>query len=369
MNNNYTKINKYEDIENTNYSDYQNKTNIQQNNKKTLCLIPKYIPCKTPHEIKEFTNNCYNIYFNTKKFKSFNDFIRFLRPDKFVSKTERDSNYATQGCCSYGPYTLTTSYDTGWHLDGQKEKKKSILNIVDNEGRKKTLYLNHKGHVGGITYYEKENLIYIPGENKEKTGKTIKTIDIYDINDIAILNNYETIIPKKQYILNKENDKIETASYLTIHENTLYTGVWKKNKKGRITKYTLDSFGNPQYQTTLTPPINNIQGMCIYEVNGKEYFIFSGSYGRNNKSELAISVLDKNNNLQKIGNYKIPCMAEQISIDENGDLMISFESDCIQYGDGVDGKGNANVQIGNVCFLDIQKIIEECKNKDYAKKS
>ena len=74
-----------------------------------------------------------------------------------------------------------------------------------------------------------------------------------------------------------------------------------------------------------------------------------------------IYIAEENNGVfEPIGFLEMPSMSEQISLDESGNLMVVFESDCCKYGDGEDGNGKASIQIGNVCYLSVDKIM---KNK------
>lgn len=160
-------------------------------------------------------------------------------------------------------------------------------------------------------------------------------------------------------------DKIEKASYLTTYGKNLFVGQFDENSKTALTKYSLEQDGSiGEIETVYEIPYKNVQGVCITEYEGEEYFIFSSSHGRKNDSHLIISQVNESNKLETSAVLKMPCLSEQVSVDQEGNLMIVFESDCIKYGDGADGEGKATKQVGNVCYLDKDKLlgdyVKEC---------
>ena len=78
----------------------------------------------------------------------------------------------------------------------------------------------------------------------------------------------------------------------------------------------------------------NSQKQKIFLFLKQEYYFFSSSYGRTNSSVLYIATLD-GGEFKTHNSVYMPCMSEQISIDDNGNLLIVFESDSSKYADNI----------------------------------
>lgn len=316
----------------------------------------------TPITKEEYIKECQKIYFTTHKFFEYKVFVKYLVPDKFISKPLRDTSYATQGCCEVNGTTFITSYDTGYHYsDGSAyslDRRYSVLSILFDNWTQKNIYLDNYEHVGGIAYHEGSNKLYIPGAYGENERKCI---NIYDVDTVKGTQDGSMAFPEKRVYLD-EIGGVEKASYVNVHGDYLYIGEFRKNAHGKMCKYKIDEDGNLTLEETIIPPVKNVQGMCIYEKNGKTYYVFSSSHGRENDSKLYIYEMGANGNFGAPITINMPCMAEQVSIDGENNLMIVFESDCSKYGDGADGKGKANEQIGNVCYLDMEHILNDSRD-------
>lgn len=332
-------------------------TNISYANKKINFFPMPHVFYSLPN-LKEYNNECYQVYFNSDKFKNYSNF-KFCLVNKYTNKLHRDSSYATQGCCDVNGTVLVTSYDTGFQVISNKKGKKhcvertekynSVLDIVDSFGRFKILTFDNTAHVGGIAYDNKSGKLYVSNED---------AINCYDIDYVSTLTSGECLTEYKKTNLTKNKDGIKSASYLTAYNGNLYAGEFDDQSYKNVTKYNIDSKGNLEVDKIYEVPYKKVQGMCIYEYKGEEYYFFSSSYGRGNDSNLYVAKLE-NDKLEKIGSITMPCMSEGISIDNEGNLMVTFESDCMKYGDGADGNGTTKggMQVGNVCYLDPEKII------------
>lgn len=307
---------------------------------------------------------CYDTYIIGDKFDKYRDFRNCLIDNKFTSKPCRDTSYATQGVCEIGNMTFITSYDTGYEK-GKKDRqmiKYSTLDIIGKDGEIKTLYFPHTAHVGGIGYCDDRELIYVCGDGK---------VEYYSIEQLANASDKSTIIPIGEYEFAKKkgsgNNSITKASFLTTNKNDVWVGEFqyaKDHKLGfgsdpELMRYETDELGNLIPKEMYTLPWRNVQGMCIAEYEGEEYYIFSTSEGRDNPSYLRVCTLE-NGKFKESGKIKMPCLSEQVSLTEDGNLMIVFESDCDKYGEGADGNGCSTKQVGNVCYLDLEEVMIKC---------
>lgn len=325
--------------------------------KKNLKLISEN--AKTREDgIENNNERCYEIYVEGNKLKGYREFKDNIHPE-WVSKPSRDNEYATQGLCHAGENVLITSYDTN-------KKENSILDIIDSEGRRKQLYFDNQSHVGGIGYDENSGKIYVSNGGK---------VNIYDTEYIASLKNGDTLEKYTSFKVNDDalldGEKLK-ASYLNVHDGQLLVGNFirsdvsdAKNLKDysatipMLCRYNLTENGDPTLVQQVRIPYEQVQGLDVYNHNGKDYYLFSTSYGRTNDSKLIIATIE-NNQFETIGTLKMPCMAEQVSVTDDGKLGVVFESDCTKY-------FGATKEIGNVCYLNIDDIIKE-KQKDYDQK-
>ena len=305
--------------------------------------------------VEKNTKACEDIYIKGDKVSDMKDFKDVLE-NHFVSKPSRDTEFASQGLCHIGEYTLITSYDptdrsgffksVGNHFIGAEDwfdttTRNSRIDIVDSEGRTKTVNLDNKSHVGGIAFHEETGKIYVSNDSK---------INIYDINDLAAVKDGGTLKPKDSFDFKKDSGG--NAAYVQVHGDNLYAGRFSEEKNAKLIKYELDDDGNPSNPKTYKVPYAKVQGMEILEHNGKEYFIFSTSYGRGNDSQLVFAELTDEGKFETITKMTIPCMSEQISFNEDGKLGIVFESDSTYY-------TGSDMEIGNVLYIDANEVFRE----------
>ena len=277
--------------------------------------------------------------FGNLKYKVLNDLII---KDKFIVKPNSFTSYASQGVCCVGTNILITSYDTLCD-EGiiRSERKNSILDIVNEDGSIKYLLFDNKYHVGGIGYNKEYNRVFVCAN---------KCINSYEFKYINSLHDGDILLNYNDYDISVN---ISNASYLTVYNNVLYVGEFKKFGKSRLIKYIIDK-DELIMDKTYYIPYSKIQGICVCTYNYCVYYFFSSSYGRKFSSMVYVTKLI-DNKFVEIFRFEVPCMAEQISFDNDGNLMIIFESDCLKY-IGLDGKGKSINQVDKVCFLDISKI-------------
>jgi WD40 repeat protein len=302
-----------------------------------------------PENVTDYENNqkfCQDKYKGTKKFDDYPLFRRALIDGMYTSKPCRDSRYASQGVCQIGNTTFITSYDTAftktaipWETD---DKRRSILDIIDDKGRHKRLRFDNEAHVGGISYNSHYEKIYVSGPDG--------TVNIYDMDDVASLENGDTL---DKHI----NIKVDhAASYLTVDNDSLLVGEFTEDGPGTLTFYDITDKGNNlKYSKQIEVPFEKAQGVCTIEKNGEKFYVFSCSYGRQSDSKLIVARLN-GDEFEKVRSITLPCMSEQVSVDKDGNLMVVFESDCKKYGYQA---YRSTTLIGNVVHLDSDELIRE----------
>lgn len=267
-----------------------------------------------------------------------------------------DTTYIQQGVCQVGNYTLITAYDSNKNSD---EKSESVVYVIDNITKEcKTVTLDGKFHCGGIAYDEKTNSIYITGSGGKEGGQSCY-INRYDAFDFFSGNNEVEATVKIQVddnnsLKSSASDK-SSAAYLTIDDGYIYVGNFADEEStGIIKKYKLDENGvvDPTTLEVIENPYANTQGLCLYEYNGEEYYVFSSSYGKNKKSVINIATLNENGTFETVKTAEFPCMAEQINVNNEGDLLILFESSAKKYA------SSSLKTIDEVCVIDFEKLIK-----------
>ena len=282
-----------------------------------------------------------------KKYKILNKYII----DNRINKQNENTTYANQGICVINDEIYLTSYDTGnRNIFGKViNKEKSKIEIL-NKNNKKTLYLHNHSHVGGIAYDNKNNLIYICNNEsmtEEEKEKYSGCIEIIDFNYIKELTNNAEIKNYKKKLLDLK------ASYITYSRETIYVGKFIKKGISEISVYDVNTFNKIN---TYKINASKIQGMCIYNYQGRDYHIFSSSYGRKSNSNLYITKLcDKEFIIISV--IELPCLLEGITVKENT-LMMIYESDCCKYSNGTDRLGKSTSKITDIICIDIEKLIK-----------
>ena len=291
-----------------------------------------------------FDNDKLNSYID--KLKKFSDFTDCMNGD-YIKIPIGNTNFVPQGSCQVGDYTLLVGYTEG---------ENSTLYVMDKDGNViKNITLDGSYHCGGISYDSCTGSVYITGKSGADNGKS-SYINQYSLNDILNNNGSELVPTNKIQVDNNNslksstNDKSSVA-YLTVNAGYLYAGNFDKDGKGIIKKFKINSDGSLGDAVIINNPFEKTQGMCIYNYNGTDYYMFTSSHGKGNPSNIYIATMDKNGNLVKCGQMTLPCMAEQISNCGDNGISILFESCAKEY------RGAANEVIDDICYLDPEKIL------------
>lgn len=225
-----------------------------------------------------------------------------------------------QGIAIKDDLILISYYDS-------KELNNSIIYVINKYGEvQNKCDLNIISHVGGISYDEINNLLWVANENGY--------ISTYQIEDI--INNRSAYTQKDFYVGENLIDykSSNMISSLTFYKDYLYVGNFSLNGKGVMKEYRVN-FNQEnilQYQDSYQIP-NKVQGITFYEQEHKIYILFSISYGRKNNSFIQVSEFNKKiKNYQKSKNfmYELSPMLEQITIRDNL-LYALFESNAHIY--------------------------------------
>lgn len=244
------------------------------------------------------------------------------------------------------------------------KKYNSILFLLNKEdGRHcKTICLPNKCHVGGMSYDEKRDLLWIcnSGTNKLE-GYPIKDLEEGKISSQRVL---KISVPKER-----------KASYLLFSGEEVWIGSFHPLAYERAYRYKIicKDQGLDLKETgdfVVTPP--KTQGMEIYHFRGREYFLFSCSHGRLKKSSLYLcesgalkKIKDKPGRRMEehrgIRLFVMPEMMEGLAV--CGDMLyVTYESGANFYHGFSEGKKLAKASAcpsacDRICRYDLKKLL------------
>ncbi|GAF39001.1 hypothetical protein FC83_GL001638 [Agrilactobacillus composti DSM 18527 = JCM 14202] len=275
-------------------------------------------------------------YFNYK----YDDFLALpgLRATKTINSTTGEVEMCTtmtpQGVTIAGDYLITSAYDhDGFH--------NSVLYVQNLHTKKyvKTIVLDGRPHVGGITYDPNSNQVWV-------CGRRNNTAEVFAIS-MADLEKYDVAKTKKPIAYTQRSGlgTLSRASFITYHVNSLFVGFFNPAGKGHVQRYELDKDGNiaghslnANVTTRLDlftdsvfhqDTIKQVQGLAFYD----GYAILSQSFGPGN-SKLYIFKEDRNKKIYResdaIDTFEMPAHLEQISA-HDGRLYMVFESAAYAY--------------------------------------
>lgn len=219
----------------------------------------------------------------------------------------------------------------------------SVLEFDMDGNRLRTIDLHNRSHVGGISYDEKHNLVFI-----------------CDINGRVSSYSYSTFEKKKTFeIANTKGEKLLeknklVCSYLTCFDNKLFVGSFNLRSNGVVKVFDIsreDDGINLNYLYDFKVP-KRTQGITFYKNKDRIYLFISRSYGRKNNSYINSYIFsyDEREYLSKENSFVLPPMIEQITTFNNG-LVLLFESSAFKYRD------TCKYVIDELVSLDIDKII------------
>lgn len=254
-----------------------------------------------------------------------------------------------QGVCQVSGNVLISCYTTN-------KTNSKVLIIDSNSKLKKVINLDNNAHVGGISYDNYHNLIWICDKNG--------SVSCYPYNEF-IRDNFSHRVNFKVSsselgggVLMENNQYI--CSYLTYFENKLYVGSFNKYVNGLVKVFSIDRGIDGiclNYESEFVVP-NIVQGLEFYRDNEDVYLICSRSYTRKSDSQIVVYLYDKNQRDYSKEQYSfiLPPMLEQISIDSKKNTMLLFESCANKY------KADVKVVIDKISTLNTAVLIDDYKN-------
>lgn len=280
-------------------------------------------------------------------FKSY--FNKFNIDDKDFSYKESITNtfdysniendgFIVQGFCCTDKYYLVSAYYHSCSV-----VKNSRVYFYDREKGQSRGYvvLDNKAHVGGMAYDSKNRLIYITGSGgKINVYKYDSLVSSLDGNCLEKINSDGLDISKNL------NGNVSAAT-IYYYDNSLYVATC--SCKGNIVQYYVKYLADVEKIVVVDIKTYNclpacIQGLIVFMVNDKKYFLISQSYSKL-KSLIKLFDFDMNFLGQKIIGFS---GLEGIDMDRRGNIHGVFEY------------GITSSYVINICKLDdrIHKVLE-----------
>lgn len=266
--------------------------------------------------------------------QSYDEYYSYLKRKLF--KLKFNDIEVPQGLCIIKDKVYITCYK----IDNTTS---CVIEFDMNGNRLRTIDLKNRSHVGGISYDEKHNLVFICDTN----GK----VSSYNYNNFEKKNSYEVASIKGEKLL--EKNKL-VCSYLTCYNGKLFVGSFNLRSNGFVKVFDIvrEKDGiELKFLYDLKVP-KKTQGITFYEINNKKYLFISRSYGRKNNSKLNIYeyIDDKREYLSKEKVITLPPMLEQITV-FNNELVLLFESNAFKY------RSTCKYVVEDLVSLDIKNIV------------
>lgn len=229
-----------------------------------------------------------------------------------------------QGIALGGEYTYVSMYDS-------LKLKKSIICVLDNECKLvNKVNLDCYSHVGGISYDEVNNLLWVSGTNG--------SVRVYDVCDFLDKTDVEAKYVNEDIGSDLINYRGQQAiSYLTVEDNKLYVGNFRLYTNGVMKIYDIDCEDGIklEYFNEINVP-SKVQGVTFYNTDETKYILFARSYGTCNDSVIQVYKYsdDMDCSKDKYFTLMVDPMLEQVQIDGDGNLYSVYESNAAIYCDG-----------------------------------
>lgn len=218
-----------------------------------------------------------------------------------------------------------------------------VIEFDMNGNRLRTIDLHNRSHVGGISYDEKHNLVFICDTN----GR----VSSYSYNNFEKKDSYEIANTKGEKLL--EKNKL-VCSYLTCYDGKLFVGSFNLRSNGFVKVFDIvrEDKIKLKFLYDLKVP-KKTQGITFYDYNDKKYLFISRSYGRRNSSNINIYEYETNKKeyIAKEKMIKLPPMLEQITTYDK-ELVLLFESSAFKY------RSTCKYIVDNLVSLNIEKLLK-----------
>ena len=262
------------------------------------------------------------------------------------------NNYVPQGIALVGDYVLTSNFD--YYKD-----KNSMICVIDKDGKLvHKCMLDHDAHVGGIAYDEVNGLLFVTGYSGY--------ILAYDIEDILhkdkVTAKYSNI-NVGDGLSNYVYPWVNSASFISIHDNELLVGNFSLRNTGKVKRYKYSIVEDEiqlEYVSSFKIP-DMVQGITFYKKDDKEYIIFSRSYGRDCPSVMQIfrySEDIKNYRDEKLvsSSLRLEPMLEQITSRDNN-IYALYESNARPY------TVNQDTEFDSIPVIDADSLVKKLELK------
>lgn len=262
------------------------------------------------------------------------------------------NNYVPQGIALVGDYVLTSNFD--YYKD-----KNSMICVIDKDGKLvRKCMLDHDAHVGGIAYDEVNGLLFVTGYSGY--------ILAYDIEDILhkdkVTAKYSNI-NVGDGLSNYVYPWVNSASFISIHDNELLVGNFSLRNTGKVKRYKYSIVEDElklEYVSSFKIP-DMVQGITFYKKDNKEYIIFSRSYGRDCPSVMQIfrySEDIKNYRDEKLvsSSLRLEPMLEQITSRDNN-IYALYESNARPY------TVNQDTEFDSIPVIDADSLVKKLELK------
>ena len=262
------------------------------------------------------------------------------------------NNYVPQGIALVGDYVLTSNFD--YYKD-----KNSMICVIDKDGKLvHKCILDHDAHVGGIAYDEVNGLLFVTGYSGY--------ILAYDIEDILhkdkVTAKYSNI-NVGDGLSNYVYPWVNSASFISIHDNELLVGNFSLRNTGKVKRYKYSIVEDElklEYVSSFKIP-DMVQGITFYKKDDKEYIIFSRSYGRDCPSVMQIfrySEDIKNYGDEKLvsSSLRLEPMLEQITSRDNN-IYALYESNARPY------TVNQDTEFDSIPVIDADSLVKKLELK------
>ena len=234
-----------------------------------------------------------------------------------------------QGFAEVGNYLVATNSSGKVYIYDTNTKTTKTVNLGDY-------------HLGGLTH--KDGYLYVA------TGDSTTR---YNFDEFVNGNLSSATSFASRTTTN--NPSSAAVSFVTSTGSKVITGQFKADndmyRRGGLASdlivYDVDKDGNMKENSTIKVPasMTQIQGMCVYNKDGKDYYILTSSYGTNDskKSTLYVAELGADGKtLVERNSHTLPSGAEQVIVTSDGNLAVAYE-------------GNSSRR--NITILDPSKVI------------
>ena len=282
---------------------------------------------------------------------------------KLVNKTLEYPEIKKEGFTPQGITTVGNNYLVSAYKKGENSK----IYIYDKVTKKLTgeIILNNRAHVGGISYDEKNNILYVAGSNGKvniydynKIKKNLTKSKVVNLNtdmeasSIKIDNNI-TINKKEPNNNSSIQTRVGKSATLYQKDGKLYVATFDGVHNGEVVEYKTkiveSASGAKKFQSYITNKYEiepRTQGIAEVNYNNKDYLVTTQSIGFTSSQ---ITLYEKNgNSIQEVGKYSgLQKGLEGITVEGN-ELTMCYETG-----------------IKNTSRISMNELVEKCSSGKY----